>query len=786
MVYVVGKQWMWKFQHPEGQREINELHVPRRPAVQAAADLRGRDPQLFRARFPHPHGRAARPLHHGLVPANRGRDVSPVLLAILRHQPRRHDRPRRGHGAERISEVAGRCRRRVRWRCKGRKTFLRYRCISCHSADSNARAPVLEELYGKTVHLRDGRTVIADEDYLRESIVRPGAKIVMGWENIMPTFQGQVSQEEINELVAFIKSLKKGQTPRRVDESCRRRPGNPPRARTSTPAKENEKAMSTTIQEPVTAPPPPEVRETYLNVAHGVASWLLTKDHKRIAILYLVTVTVMFFLGGVAISIVRLNLMTPEGGLVSADTYNRLFTMHGVIMVFFFLVPVVPTVLGNFCLPLMIGAKDLAFPRINLASWYLFVIGAGWTLFAMLGNGAGHRLDVLHALHLAIVALQRRARPGRHRHRRVLVDLHRAEFHRHDPSPARPRHVLVAAADFRLDHLCHQLYFLLAVPGSGNGADPRHLRTALQIGIFDPALGGDPLLFQHLFWFYSHPAVYIMILPGMGIVSEVIPCFARKNLFGYTLVACRSFGIACLGFFVWAHHMFVAGISMYAAMVFSVLSYLVAVPSAIKVFNWTATLYKGSISFEAPMLYALGFVCLFTAGGLTGLFLAALGMDMHVHDTYFVIAHFHFIMVGGMVMGYMGGLHYWWPKITGRLYSEWWSRLAALIIFVGFFLTFLPQFIVGYAGMPRRYHRYPPEFQVWNVMSSAGASILAVGYILPLLYLPIRSSAAGGAESRGSATGLEWQTRRRRPGTISRRRRRWSGALTSTTWRKPK
>jgi cytochrome c oxidase subunit I len=301
--------------------------------------------------------------------------------------------------------------------------------------------------------------------------------------------------------------------------------------------------------------------------------------------------------------------------------------------------------------------------------------------------------------------------------------------------------------------------FLLATPVLAMAVILEVLERLFGIGIFDPALGGDPLLFQHLFWSYSHPAVYIMILPGMGIVSEVIPCFARKNLFGYGAVALASFGIACLGFLVWAHHMFVAGISIYAAMIFSILSYLVAVPSAIKVFNWTATLYKGSIAFNAPMLFALGFICLFTAGGVTGLFLACLGMDMHVHDTYFVVGHFHFIMVGGMVLAYMAGLHFWWPKITGRLYSEWWSRFAAIVIFVGFFLTFLPHYLLGYAGMPRRYHSYPPEYQVWNVMSSAGASILAVGYILPLGYLLYslwRGEPAG--PNPWGATGLEWQT----------------------------
>jgi cytochrome c oxidase subunit 1 len=520
--------------------------------------------------------------------------------------------------------------------------------------------------------------------------------------------------------------------------------------------------MSTTLLEPLPVPPPPppaEPRENYLSIAHGVASWLLTKDHKRIAILYLITVTVMFFIGGLAITIVRLNLMTPDGRLVSADTYNRLFTLHGVVMVFFFLVPVVPTVLGNFCLPLMIGAKDLAFPRINLASWYLFVLAGAWALYAMLAGGLdtgwtfytpyttqSSHYNVAPALVGVVISGFSSIFTGLN----FIVTVHRMR------APG--------LTWWRLPLFVWTLYatsfiFLLAVPVLAMALILQIIERFLHIGVFDPSLGGDPLLFQHLFWFYSHPAVYIMILPGMGVVSEVIPCFARKNLFGYTAVALASFGIACLGFLVWAHHMFVAGISVYAALIFSFMSYLVAVPSAIKVFNWTATLYKGSVSFEAPMLFSLGFVCLFTAGGLTGLFLASLGMDMHVHDTYFIIGHFHFIMVGGMVMAYMAGLHFWWPKITGRMYSEWWSKLSAIIIFVGFFLTFLPHFVLGYAGMPRRYHRYPPEFQVWNVMSSAGASILAVGYVLPLFYLlySLKYGPRAGPNP-WKATGLEWQT----------------------------
>jgi cytochrome c oxidase subunit 1 len=285
------------------------------------------------------------------------------------------------------------------------------------------------------------------------------------------------------------------------------------------------------------------------------------------------------------------------------------------------------------------------------------------------------------------------------------------------------------------------------------------LERGLHIGIFDPALGGDPVLFQHLFWFYSHPAVYIMILPAMGVISELITCFSRKRIFGYSFIAFSSVAIAVLGFFVWGHHMFVSSQSVYAGLVFSVLSFLVAIPSAIKVFNWTATLYKGSVSYETPMLYAFGFIGLFTIGGLTGLFLASLGLDVHVHDTYFVVAHFHYIMVGGAIMAYLGGLHFWWPKMTGRMYPEGWARLGALIIFIGFNLTFFPQFILGYLGMPRRYHMYPPEFQILNVMSSAGASILGVGYLIPMVYFlwSLRYGAVASANP-WHAKGLEWQT----------------------------
>ena len=284
------------------------------------------------------------------------------------------------------------------------------------------------------------------------------------------------------------------------------------------------------------------------------------------------------------------------------------------------------------------------------------------------------------------------------------------------------------------------------------------VERGLHLGIFDPALGGDPILFQHLFWFYSHPAVYIMILPAMGVISELVQAFARKNIFGYAFVAFSSLAIAVIGFLVWGHHLFVSGQSTYAGLVFSIISMFVAIPSAVKVFNWTATLYKGSISWDSPMLYAFGFIGLFTIGGLTGLFLATLGMDIHMHDTYFIIAHFHYVMVGGAIFGYLGGMHYWWPKITGRMYSEGWAKFAALNIFVGFNLTFFPQFIVGYLGMPRRYAMYAPEYQVYNVLSTAGATILGVGYLIPMVYFAcsLRYPPVAGHNPWG-ARGLEWE-----------------------------
>jgi cytochrome c oxidase subunit 1 len=508
---------------------------------------------------------------------------------------------------------------------------------------------------------------------------------------------------------------------------------------------------------PLAEPPAPRVN--YLNVAYGVKSWLLTADHKRIALLYLAAITLMFFLGGSFAVLIRLELVTPAGDLVQSETYNKLFTLHGIIMVFFFLIPSIPAFLGNFLIPIMIGARDLAFPRLNLASWYIYMLGGAFTIFALVRGGVdtGWTFYTPYSTHYSnthVIAAGlgifitgfSSILTGLN----FIVTVHRMRA---------PGLTWFRLPLFVWAHYATSLIMVLGTPVIAITLLTVVLERAFHLGIYDPRLGGDPVLFQHLFWFYSHPAVYIMILPAMGVVSEVVACFSRKRIFGYEVVAMSSLAIAVIGFFVWGHHMFISGQSTYAGLVFSLLSFLVAIPSAIKVFNWTATLYKGSVSFDTPMLYAVGFIGLFTIGGLTGLFVAALGVNVHVTDTYFVVAHFHYIMVGGAIMGYLGGIHFWWPKITGRLYPEMWARVAAVIVFAGFNLTFFPQFILGYLGMPRRYHAYPEEFQVLNVMSSAGASILGLGYLLPMIYLVWSMRYGPRAPANPwQAKGLEWQT----------------------------
>ncbi|HEX9654861.1 MAG TPA: cytochrome c oxidase subunit I [bacterium] len=496
----------------------------------------------------------------------------------------------------------------------------------------------------------------------------------------------------------------------------------------------------------------------YLNAGFSAKSWLLTTDHKRIAILYLISITLFFFLGGLFAVFIRMELLTPQGDLMQSETYNKMFTMHGIVMIFFFLIPSIPAVLGNFLIPLMIGARDLAFPRINLLSWYIYMIGGlltiaaivfggvdtGWTFYTPYSSTYANTNVLITAVGVFITGFSS-ILTGLN----FLVTIHKMRA---------PGLTWFRLPLFVWAHYATSIIQILGTPVVAIAIVLVGLERLFHIGIFDPKLGGDPLLFQHLFWFYSHPAVYIMILPSMGVISEVITCFAKKKVFGYNFIAFSSIAIAVLGFLVWGHHMFTSGQSTYASLVFSVLTFLVAIPSAIKVFNWTATLYQGSVSYQAPMLYALGFIGLFTIGGLTGIFLGTLAVDVHVHDTYFVVAHFHYIMVGGAIMGYLGGIHYWWPKITGRLYPEGWARFSALVIFIGFHLTFFPQFIVGYLGMPRRYHVYPDEFQIFNVLSTAGATILGVGYVIPLVYFvwSLKYGPKASANPWG-AKGLEWE-----------------------------
>jgi cytochrome c oxidase subunit 1 len=501
----------------------------------------------------------------------------------------------------------------------------------------------------------------------------------------------------------------------------------------------------------------PGIRENYLNASYTVKSWLLTTDHKRVAILYMLGITFFFALGGIAALLFRLELVTPQADLVRAETYNKLFTIHGVIMVWFFLIPSIPSVMGNFLIPLMIGAKDLAFPRLNLASWYVFMVGGLFTFIAIITGGVDtgwtfytpySTLFSNTAVFMTITGVFVSGFSTIFTGLNFIVTIHTLRA----PGMKWSRLPL-----FVWSHYATSLILVLATPVLAITLTLVFLDRVVGIGIFDPSRGGDPVLYEHLFWFYSHPAVYIMILPGMGVVSEVITAFSRRRVFGYTFVAGASLAIAIIGFLVWGHHMFVAGQSTYVSVVFSGLSFMVAVPSAIKVFNWTATLYKGNISFKTPMLYVLGFIWLFTMGGLTGLFVATLPVDVHVHDTYFVVAHFHYIMVGASVMAYLGAIHFWWPKMTGRMYPEFFGKIAALLIFFGFNFTFFPQFVLGYMGMPRRVHAYAPEFQTLNVMSTAGASILAAGYILPLVYLLLSLRSRPTAEANPwRASGLEW------------------------------
>jgi cytochrome c oxidase subunit 1 len=501
-----------------------------------------------------------------------------------------------------------------------------------------------------------------------------------------------------------------------------------------------------------------ESEGSYLDAAKGVWSWVYTLDHKRIGLMYLAAVLIAFFVAGMLAVALRLELIAPGRTIMDADAYNRVFTLHGVMMVFLFIIPAIPAALGNFILPIQLGAKDVAFPRLNLASFYIYVFGACFALYSMVAGavdtGWTFYTPYSTTTNSSVVAMTLGAfimgfssiLTGVN----FLVTVHKLRA----PGQTWRRLPLFIWALYATS-----IMQLLATPVLAITLLLLVLERVLDIGIFDPHKGGDPVLFQHFFWFYSHPAVYIMIVPGMGIVNELLATFTHRKIMGYMAVAMSSLGLALVGFLVWGHHMFTSGQSEYANAVFSALTFLVAIPSGVKVFNWVGTLYKGSISLKSPMLYALAFLFQFTIGGLTGLFLATLTTDIHLHDTYFVVAHFHYVMVGGTVFGFFGGLHYWWPKMTGKLYEEKLAQIAFALVFLGFNVTFMSQFVLGSRGMPRRYYDYVPEFHTLHSVSTFGSWLLLLGFVV-MLYMFTNSLFRGKKSPRNpwNSAGFEWQT----------------------------
>jgi cytochrome c oxidase subunit I len=507
----------------------------------------------------------------------------------------------------------------------------------------------------------------------------------------------------------------------------------------------------------VVAPRSASSSDNYLTHDKGILSWIFTLDHKRIGVMYLCSVLAAFALGGFFALMVRTELLTPGRTIMDHDTYNQMFTLHGAIMVFLVIIPGIPAALGNLIMPLQLGAKDVAFPRLNLASYHLWVVGACFMLSSLVINAVDtgwtfytpYSLTTSTAVVPAAFGAFILGFSSIFTGLNFIVTVHKL----------RPP----GMTWFRMPLFVWSLYAtaliqVLATPVIGITLLMMIVERTLHIGIFDPTLGGDPVLFQHFFWFYSHPAVYIMIVPAFGVIGEIIPVFSRKRMFGYKFIAVSSLAIAFLGFLVWGHHLFVSGQSVLAGTIFSAITFLIAIPTAIKVFNWITTMYKGVIHLDTPMLYALAFLWVFTIGGLTGIFLAVMSVDVHLTDTYFVIAHFHYVMMGGAITAFMGGLHYWWPKAFGRMYNEKLGRIAACLVFLGLNTTFFPQFILGSRGMPRRYYNYLPEFQSLHVLSTLGAYTLGIGFIMTAVYLvkSLKSGRIAAANPWGGVT-LEWQ-----------------------------
>lgn len=492
----------------------------------------------------------------------------------------------------------------------------------------------------------------------------------------------------------------------------------------------------------------------------GIWNWLLTTDHKKIGLMYLWAMGVFFAVGVILGLAIKLELIAPGKTIMGAQTYNSFFTLHGIIMIFLIVVPGLPAVFGNFFLPIMIGAKDVAFPKLNLLSWYCYMVGAivaitsqflggnspdtGWTFYAPYSFKVAS--NVLPAVLGAFILGFSSILTGLN----FIVTMHRMR------APGMNW--------FKMPLFPWSLYGtawiqLLATPIVGITLLMIVAERVLKIGFFDPALGGDPILYQHLFWIYSHPAVYIMILPAMGAISEILPTFAQKSIFGYKAIVVSTMAIAFVGYFVWGHHMFVAGMSGLSLWLFSLMTFLVAIPSAIKVFNWVATLYKGSLNLETPFYWAASFIFVFMVGGLSGLVVGSLATDVHVHDTHFVLAHFHYIVFGGVGFAFIGAMHYWFPKIYGRMYDRFWANIGWLFFFVGFNFLYGTMFYLGIMGMPRRYFDYVEKFHNGNIVSTIGSWVMVFGLVIIVSNLIIsrRRGALAPANPWNGRT-LEWQT----------------------------